>query len=173
MVSKFIGVFTSEPYTHASIAFDEGLSPLYSFARLGKYPLPGGFRLEFTNAGYYKEHSGIPCAVYSLETDEEAFEQARRLVETMCNEPAQYRYNVIGLALCKLNIAWHRDHYYFCSEFVSFILSAAKCMELPKDPSLMRPCDFMRMNQLHIEFEGTMSELADRCSMNRSVMSNA
>lgn len=173
VVSKCIGVFTAEPYTHASIAFDSGLSPLYSFARLGKYPLPGGFRLEFTDSGYYKEHSGIRCAVYSLETDEQSFELAQRLVEKMRRSPALYRYNVLGLALCKLNIAWRREHYYFCSEFVSFVLSTANCMELPKNPSLMRPCDFMRLPELKPEFEGTMHELAQRCRLNRQMLAEA
>lgn len=166
VVSKCIGAFTSEPYTHASIAFDKTLSPLYSFARLGRAPLPGGFKLEFTDSGYYKEHSHIPCAVFSIETNEETFEHAKQLVSEMQREPALYRYNVLGLALCKLNIARRRKHYYFCSEFVSFVLSESHCAKLPKNPSLMRPCDIMRLPQVKPEFEGTMSELAKRCRQN-------
>lgn len=173
VVSKCIGAFTSEPYTHASISFDEGLSPLYSFARLGRTPLPAGFKLEFTDSGYYKEHSHIPCAVFSIETDEESYKRAKRLVKEMQKEPALYRYNVLGLALCKLNIARQRKHHYFCSEFVSFVLSESNCTNLPKTPSLMHPCDIMRLPQVKPEFEGTMSELAQRCRASGAVCSNA
>ena len=33
-ISRLIGFFTKEPFTHASIAFDDSLDRMYSFARL-------------------------------------------------------------------------------------------------------------------------------------------
>ena len=53
--SKIFQLFTRAPYNHASIALDEDLNSLYSFARQNLYiPLIAGFVKEDVNEGVYK-----------------------------------------------------------------------------------------------------------------------
>ena len=167
MVSRLIGLFTSEPYTHVSISFKESLAPMYSFARLGTLPLPGGLRLEYADRGYYKEHYHIPCALYAFQVSDEIFNTARTLVRKMMDEQERYNYNVLGLLLCKLNIAYSRPYHYFCSEFVSNVLEKSHALKLPKPPSLMRPCDYTHIPELTLMFKGEMHELAAFCAEER------
>ena len=168
MVSRIIGAMTSDPYTHVSIAFEKELSPMYSFARLGKYPLPGGLRLEYADKGYYRAHNQIPCALYALEVEDEAYDIAKEMVTGMLKKRDKYTYNVLGLMLCKLNIAYARPYHFFCSEFVSMVLEQSKAVELPKPASLMRPTDYKKVNGLKLLFKGKMFELAKFCSKARA-----
>ncbi len=168
MVSRIIGAMTSDPYTHVSIAFEKELSPMYSFARLGKYPLPGGLRLEYADKGYYRAHNQIPCALYALEVEDEAYDIAKEMVTGMLKKRDKYTYNVLGLMLCKLNIAYARPYHFFCSEFVSRVLEQSKAVELPKPASLMRPTDYTKVNGLKLLFKGKMFELAKFCSKARA-----
>lgn len=168
MVSKLIGVFTAEPYTHTSIAFEENLSPMYSFARLGTLPLPAGLRLEYADKGYYKEHNRIPCALYKLDVTDEVYEAAKALVSEMVDELDKYTYNVLGLILCKFNIDFSRPSHFFCSEFVSKVLEKSNALALPKPPSLMRPTDYTKIPSLKLMFKGEMRELADYCAVSRA-----
>ena len=150
MVSRLIGLFTCEPYTHASIAFNENLTPM-----------------EYADRGYYKEHYHIPCALYAFQVSDEIYNTARTLVRKMMDEQERYTYNVLGLLLCKLNIAYSRPYHYFCSEFVSNVLEKSHALKLPKPPSLMRPCDYTHIPELTLMFKGEMHELVAFCAEER------
>lgn len=163
-VSKAIGAFTGDQYTHAAISFSPSLCPLYSFGRKGTLPLPGGLKLEYTDSGYYKAHNHIPCALYSLEVDDEVYEEAQRVVTGMMDELDSYQYNVIGLFLCRLNIPLARRHHYFCSQFVGEVLFRSRALKLPKHSSLMHPNDYTNLPELKLQFEGRMKELASIAS---------
>lgn len=159
-ISKAIKLATNDTYTHVSISFHSTLQPLYSFAR--KYsatPLPAGLRTESFTTGFYKKNNGIPCALYELKVEDSIYEAAKDAVETMMKNSCIYHYNIMGLILCRLNIPFHRDHHYFCSEFVSAILKEHHAMKLPKEPSLMRPNDYTNMPLLSCLFEGTLNNL--------------
>ena len=62
--SKILQFFTRAPYNHASIALDEDLNSLYSFARQNLYiPLIAGFVKENINEGIYKLHDNTVCEI--------------------------------------------------------------------------------------------------------------
>lgn len=160
ILSKMVHLVTDDTYTHASIAFDEDLKTLYSSSRKnGRTLFPAGPCTESLDSGYYKRHARIPCAVYELQVSEEAYESAKQEVERIMAAADEYHFNIIGLLLCHFNIPYHRKHYFFCSQFVSEILSRSCAMELPKDTSLMRPSDYMRLPGLLCRFQGYISEL--------------
>lgn len=138
-VSKIIKLTTDDKYTHASISFEESLQPMYSFSR--KYvnlPLPAGLRTEPLTKGFFLKYRYIPCALYELKVNDTVYWKARQEVEQMMANAPSYRFNVIGLILCRLNIPFHRERRYFCSEFVSEVLRRSKALPLPKEPSLGR-----------------------------------
>ncbi|MGM9948331.1 hypothetical protein [Floccifex sp.] len=162
-VSKAIKFVTKDTYTHASISFEKNLQPLYSFSR--KYvnlPLPAGLRIEPLTAGFYKKYKEIPCALYELKVEENVYQNAKEEVETMMKTSNTYHFNLLGLFLCKLNIPFHREKCYFCSEFVSEILSRNKALLLPKEPSCMRPNDYTKFSELSCQFEGRLQFLIQK-----------
>lgn len=166
-VSKMIKIVTSDYYTHSSIAFDASLEPLYSFARRFSYsPLPAGIRHESLCDGYFKKHSDIPCALFELPVEDEVYETAKQYVQCMMEESSKYRYNVMGLFLCKFNIAYSRENRYFCSEFIGEVLEKSNALKFNKSPSLLHPVDFAAHPELIPLFEGNIAELVQYINCN-------
>ena len=54
---------------------------------------------------------------------------------------------------------YRRNHYYFCSEFVSEILAYSQAIELPKLPCLMKPSDYLLFEELECLYQGNIGEL--------------
>ncbi len=161
ILSKLVGIATKEAYTHAAISFDSEFTTVYSSSRKnGRTIFPAGPCIENLDNDYYKRHTEIPCAVYELQVSDEAYEQAKKEVEQIIAKSEQYHFNIIGLLLCQLNIPYHRKHYFFCSQFVGEILNRSHALVLPKDTSLMKPCDYTRLPELLCRFRGYIGELA-------------
>ena len=162
-VSRLIGLVTNDRYTHASISFEPDLQPMYSFSR--KYvnlPLPAGLRAEPLDTGFYKKYDSIPCALYELNVTDAVYAAAKSEVERMMQDTGHCPFNLIGLLLCRMQIPFHRENQYFCSEFVSEVLTRSHALTMPKVPSLMRPNDYTSLSQLTCRFEGKLNELLAR-----------
>lgn len=161
-LSKFIHLITRADYTHASMSFEEGLQPLYSFSRFYTYlPLPAGLHNEPLDLGFFKKHSRIPCAVYKIEVDEDTYASAKEEVERMLINAKYYRFSILGLMFCGLRIPLTRKRYYFCSQFVSHILTHSEALQLPYEPSLMRPNDYSKIENIECVFKGRLDELKE------------
>ena len=64
----------------------------------------------------------------------------------------------MGLILCKVEVPYRRNHYYFCSEFVSEILAYSQAIELPKLPlSLIHILLGQMMTSLVLENKGWLA----------------
>ena len=160
ILSKMVHLVTTDTYTHASIAFDKDLKMLYSSSRKnGRTMFPAGPCTERLDSGYYHEHGQIPCAIYELPVSDETYENARLEVERIMEKAGEYHFNIIGLLLCHFNIPYPRKRHFFCSQFVSEVLSRSRALELPKDTSLMRPSDYTRLPGLFCRFCGRLNEL--------------
>ena len=61
-----------------------------------------------------------------------------------------------------MNIAYDRKSHYFCSEFVSEVLEMSNALELQKHPSLMRPADYTKIEELNCLFDGKQMCIRDR-----------
>ncbi len=168
-VSRLIHLTTSDPYTHVSISFDRTLQPLYGFARKrANRPLPAGLRFEPLNDGFYRKNRNIPCALYELTVGDDVYQRAKQLVETMMRNADWYRYNVLGLFLCGLNIPLSRKRYFFCAEFVGYVLQQSRAVKLPKQTSLMHPMDYTHLENVSCRFQGTLGGLAAFYNAERS-----
>lgn len=159
-LSKLVHLLTADRYTHASISFDECLQPLYSSARKnGETMFPAGPCREYFHRGFYKKNQHIPCALYTLQVPENAFEEAQKEIMKIISQSDEYHFNILGLLLCRMNIPFNRSNKFFCSQFVAEILQRSQAMELPKAPSVIRPSDYTRMNGLECVYRGTLQEL--------------
>ncbi|MGN1134925.1 MAG: hypothetical protein ACI4SF_01770 [Oscillospiraceae bacterium] len=166
VISKIIRAFTKDLYTHASVSFNAELKPLYSFSR--KYilfPLPAGMQIESTDSGLYKKYDNMPCAVYELKVTDEIYCTAKHIAESMILEASKYRFNILGLFLCRMNIPFHRRHHYFCSEFVAEVLVRSNALDIAKAPSLIRPNDYTGFPELSCIFSGKMCDLYSVCEV--------
>ena len=159
ILSRIVHFITSDDYTHVSISFDEKLQPLYSSSRKNGCTLfPAGPCVESFKKGYLKKNRHIPCAVYELHVSEEVYRVAKEEVQKIMKNADEYHFNIIGLILCRLNIAYNRKKNYFCSQFVSEILKRSKAIQLPKETSLMRPSDYMKLPELACCYKGYLNE---------------
>ena len=166
LLSNLVYSVTGASYTHASLAFDEDLSCLYSSTRKNGYTMfPAGPSREYLNRGVFKLRPDVPCALYALEVSDEAYLRAKRRADHMMAHGNLYRFNVLGLILCALHIRWQRRRHYFCSQFVSEVLEKSGAMELPKHSTLMHPNDYSALTDLHCVYEGRLSGLPQRQKM--------
>ena len=166
LLSKLVYSVTGANYTHASLAFDEDLSCLYSSTRKNGYTMfPAGPSREYLDRGVFRLRPEVPCALYALEVSEEAYTRARRRADHMMVHGNLYRFNVLGLILCGLHIRWRRRRHYFCSQFVGEVLEKSGALELPEHSTLMHPNDYTTLQDLHCVYEGRLSGLPQRQNM--------
>ncbi len=160
LLSRAIHFFTGDGFTHVSIAFDESLKTLCSFARRHEaLPLPAGLVRESLQRGFYESHRYISCALYAVSVEAGALRGLRNRAERMLACGRRYRYNLWGLPLCRLGIAWKRPRRYFCSQFVAEMLSEEAGISMPKLPSLMRPQDLSQLGGMNCLYRGRLSGL--------------
>ncbi|WP_122647245.1 hypothetical protein [Enterococcus mediterraneensis] len=158
--SKMIRFSTAETFTHIALVFDPKLTKMYSFARTQPlFPLPAGFIEENIASGFYKNHPHTPCLLLRLPVDQRSLQLAQQQIFAMLTMRNRYRYNLLGLFLCRLNIENKRPWHFFCSQFVSEILENAQAVTLPKRPSLMHPADFLQLTELEVVFDGSCGQL--------------
>lgn len=161
ILSRLVYFITRDKYTHVSISFEKELQPLYSSSRKNGCTLfPAGPCKESFYYGYMGTHKEIPCALYELKVSDEVYEMAKSEVEKIMADADNYHFNILGLILCRLNIPYHRKNNYFCSQFVSEILERSNAIKLPKDYTLMRPSDYMKLPELRCRHIGKLEEVA-------------
>lgn len=143
LLSRAIHHVTQSRYTHASLSLDRRLAHMYSFARLNPAtPLPAGFVREDLYRGVYARNAGADCLLLELPVSEQAYGAIAARLAAMEQNAADYRYDLLGLALNLAGRAHARRGKYVCSHFVAEVLAHAGALRLPKHPSLMRPQDF-------------------------------
>ncbi len=159
LFARCIYVITGDEYTHASIALDLDLNKLYSFGRRYYYlPLLAGLVKENIHTGVFGRNKYAPCAVLELTVTNEIYDRIEKRMKYMLENCDCYHYNILGLATCSLGIPHRRSRHFLCSQFVADVLTEAGALDLPCDISLMRPVDFMRLEQLQLIYRGLLGD---------------
>lgn len=157
--SKIFQLFTRAPYNHASIALDENLNSLYSFARQNLYiPLIAGFVKEDINEGIYKFHDNTLCQIYRISITEEQYLILQESIRKFEKNKDKYGYNFAGLVAMLFNIPYHRKYHYVCSQFVAYLLQEANAVRFKKHFSLMRPYDFTSLSEVDLVYSGRLAD---------------
>lgn len=160
IMSRIIAAVTGKPYTHASLGLDFALTRLYSFGRLYAYfPFIGCFKREETTSGVYARFRRSPCALFELKVTEYSYDAICTRVFELERHASKYKYNFIGLFANYFGFPIRRDRHYFCSEFVADTLVRGDALRISRDPSLVRPSDFLEMVELRTLFIGTIETL--------------
>src|SRR5690606_25045122 len=154
LLARSIQYCTGERFCHVSIAFDQELKEVYSFGRKDQdNPWIGGFVREDVRGPIFQNS---PCRIYKLKVEEEAYQHIRKQIEYFMNEQDKYRYNFLGIFAVWFGIHWQRENYYFCSQFVNYILQNANVQLIKKLPALTTPADFMEA-RLELVYQGSLS----------------
>lgn len=114
---------TGEPYNHISIATDESLTRLYSFARrYYRLPLYGGFVAE-SPARYH--HKGITSQirVYRLRVPERRWKKLVAALEEMEQHRDHFLYNHLSVLAAPIHRKISIQDAYTCAEFVVAVLN--------------------------------------------------
>lgn len=157
MPSKIIRFFTKGEYSHVSISLDKNLKSMYSFARLNPYnPFIGGFVHEDKDAGTFKRFKNTLVSVYSFDVPVKQYRKIWRRVHKMARQKRMYKFNYIGLCGVKFNFKFSRKNYFYCAEFVKYLLDDAD-IDL-KLPELVAPMDFKGKKCFHLEYKGLLQK---------------
>ena len=155
--SKFIRMYTKEPYSHVSIALDSNLNELYSFGRLKpSNPIFGGFVREDIVYGTFGRFPETQCALYSLTINRVQYERLKSELNKFVIDRTRYGYNFLGLFGVMLGIPIQRSYKYFCSQFVATLLKNSGIDLFQKPPALASPMDFRKCKELTLIYEGKL-----------------
>ena len=156
LLTKLIKLYTKKPYNHASIAFDQHLSEVYSFGRkTARNPFIGGFVKEDVRIGLFKH---ADCAIYSIAVSESQLQNLRHYLQEIETQQKQYRYNFLGLFGVMFNRPLKRKNAYFCSQFVAYLLNKSTIMKFEKPLALIAPYDLQCVSNLHLVYEGKLKD---------------
>ncbi len=156
--SKIIRALNPMPYAHASIAFDENLSEMYSFARKRvHYPFYCGLIDEDINKGVYGRKKSTECLVLRLPVSKEVYQKAHDYVEGLKARRRLYGYNYLGVLAVKFHKAFDRKYAFFCTQFVEKVLQVSGINLFDKKPGLVTPEDYRTCDRLEHFYEGLLS----------------
>ena len=152
LFSTMFRIFTRCEYNHASIGISESNGSFYSF-------VTKGFRKEMPLQHPTFKQKEVPCKLYRLKITDEVYHVARLTLEDHVKKAHKLKYSYLGVILCLLRIVWPVKNQYFCSQFVSEILSETGTISLEKHSALYLPDDFTKMGDLELCYSGHLSKL--------------
>ena len=128
---------------------------MYSFGRVNPYnPFIGGFVHEGINHGTFKRFKNTHCQIYCLNVTRNEYKEIENLINKFLENKDKYKFNIWGMFLTRLNILYKKEDYYYCSEFVKYILENAKVnVNLP---SIIKPNDFQDIKELKLVYNGKL-----------------
>ena len=157
--SNVIKMWTREPYSHTSLAFDIELNEMYSFARKHvNFPFYCGFITEDITTGVFGRDVKTECRVMRLWVTMAQKKRIDRILDKFKAERNMYRYNYLGVFSSILGRSVERRYNYFCSQFVYSVLERAGVDVFVKKPGLVRPRDFRLWREPEIIYEGRLNQ---------------
>lgn len=153
-LSNVIAKITGDTYTHACIAFNSKLDPLYSFGNKG---IGQDGKVGFSKSNPQDRKSfpkeGSYYQVYVTYVTDIALSMMRERLEWFEKNAEKLKFDFSGL----LNIFFGRDsenheEKYFCSRFVMEILSQG--IQIDKLPSLYRPQEMAKLDCITLVNKG-------------------
>ena len=166
--SRFIHFLTKGTFTHTSIALTPETDRFYSYARRTlNNPLRAGFMMEDIHDFIFARYPDAPCALYAITISDEAYERLEKRVQFYFDNYKKAKYNFIGALALRLGIRIRREYHLVCSQFVALMLQESGEISLPKDPYMMLPSDFMKIENIRKIYSGRLADcnfaLAELC----------
>ena len=159
VTSKMVYFFTRGTYTHTSLAITPRTDEFYSYARRRLYNfLIAGAMKEDLHTFVFARFPESRCVLYEIDVTDEDYERIKAQIDFCMDNYDRATYSFIGAAFTRLGIVWHRKYKFTCSQFVAECLDRAEGITLPRDASLMRPHDFLKLEGKRKIFEGKIKD---------------
>lgn len=157
ILGRIIRFKTKKIYTHVSIALDENLERMYSFSRLNPYNcFIGGFMHEKLNEGCFKRFKNTKAMICYIEITNYQYEKLEEQIKKFELNRAIYKFNVLGLIYILFNKKIHRKNYFYCAEFIKYILQQSNVnLNLPDMP---RPENFEHLKRSKTVYKGLLNK---------------
>ena len=155
VLSSVIKFYTRAEFSHVSLSLDEKLLEMYSFGRINPYnPFIGGFVHEGIEKGTFKRFKNTKTEIYSIGLNEKQYKNIKRMIKQFKKRKKIYKFNVIGMFGSAFNLKYRKENYFYCAEFVKYIVEKAKIdLNLPE---LIKPIDFRYVNNIELEYRGML-----------------
>lgn len=152
--SKLSRIITKDPYNHVSIALDEDLSSIYTFAlATAANGLKGGFKIE--NLDILK---GSAYSIYSIGVTEESHLALQEYMDDLTRNIDNTRYNHVGLFAFLRKRKPSKsvsEEMMICSEFVVHAFRRAGIELFKRDRGyLIKPYEIVKSHLLRFERRG-------------------
>lgn len=148
--SRWFRRFTKSRYGHASIGLNGMDGDFYSF-------VVKGFRIEQPRLHPTFKGEEVPCSLYTVDVPADVHHEMELLLQEHARQAKAYAYSNWGLLLCIMRIPIKLQRRYFCSQFVAEVLEHG--VDIKKSSTLYLPDDFMKLQELKLQFNGTLKEL--------------
>jgi hypothetical protein len=126
---------------------------MYSFGRKKRYNMFScGFVKENFNKGLFAYFPEADCCVLEISVTDKEYNIMYETVTQFCSNQEIYGYNIIGVLAYVLGVRLSRKDKFFCSQFVSYILSKADFWDFV--PEFTKPMDFYNYPNKKLLFEG-------------------
>ena len=94
----------------------------------------------------------------ALASASESYEKAKKLIRYFRNHRKEATYSFLGAYAMPLKLPLKRMNKFTCSQFVAFVLHYSGACKLPKDPYLMMPDDFAKLDNVTLVYEGLLKD---------------
>jgi hypothetical protein len=165
LFTSLIKSFTSAPYNHASLAFDEELNQVYSFGRKNaRNPWSAGFVEEDVYHGTFSCYPNTRCVLLRLRITRQQRAEAMQIIQRFKQNSQDYRYNLLGLFGVLIDLDLRRNNAYFCSQFVADTITRTGIPLWERPSALITPNDFLHHDLFQVMYEGYLYDypLLDR-----------
>lgn len=157
MFSRALKFFTGAKYNHSSISLDSSLETMYSFGRLNPYnPFVGGFVEEGKNVGTFKRFYKTKALVLELQVSDEQYESIKFFINYLLKNKFRFHYNYLGVLYACFKKNHESKNRFYCSQFVRACLAYSNIENANSLPQIIKPIDFLRLNNQHIIYEGLL-----------------
>lgn len=124
-MGQLIRFFTHYKYNHVSIALNENLQPLYSFARYhSNSPFVGGF-VEESWLRYLYANKDVEIKVYKININADDYARIQNTVSGFIDNKHHYKYDIWAALKYKHAKASTSDYKFTCLTFAEKILHEA------------------------------------------------
>ena len=136
--AKFLKSVFRQKYNHVSLSLDQDQSEFYSFN------FKGPVRETFEKLRRHKVQGSM---LYEFQVSDESYHVLKERLEALKQCGTEMKYSFLGIFLCCIGIPFHQEGHYFCSEFVSELLTLSCAVPLRKRASAYLP------EQLRLELD--------------------
>ena len=157
--ARIIRTFTTGEFSHVSISFLPRTDSFYSYARRRvNNPLIAGITNEDIHTNIFAKYPDTHCAVYSVEVSDEGYDRAKSLVSHFQKHSKKATYNFLGVPAIRMGFKLKRKFKFTCSQFVAIVLDYTGEVTLPKDPYIMMPNDFLKIENMELIYDGKLKD---------------